>query len=118
MDVLWKNQNIFSTSSAMTLSSGSLICGRRLRYKMRISLWIDSMGFNVLQQKRILTGMKLSNHALMISAVSLSDGEGVLLLHCCKASASVCAADKTFECGCCGYPPLSPTKNNNNRMNS
>lgn len=43
--------------------------------------------------------------------MSLSGGEGGLILHCCRAIAKVCAADKTFvaEEGWCAF--LSPTKN-------
>lgn len=53
-------------------------------------------------KKEKLTGKKASNHALIISAVSLSGGEGVLL-HCCNASARVVAADITFSADGCAF---------------
>ena len=54
------------------------------------------------KEKEKLTGKKSSNHALMISAVSLSGGDGEFL-HCCKASARVVAADSTFNADGCAF---------------
>lgn len=56
----------------------------------------------MLIKKEKLTGRKVSNHALMVSAVSLSGGEGVVL-HCCNANERVVAADRTFIADGCAF---------------